>query len=69
MKIEFRPEFKALIKLQALWPKLRGLSFAFKFKPESEGDSKRKVVSILSIVILAVVLTIVLIKILSSARR
>jgi hypothetical protein len=68
MKFEFRPEFKFLIKLEALRPKLRGLLLGFKFDPENGGESKRKIISILSVIILAVLIAVALIKVLSAAE-
>lgn len=67
MKIEFRPEFKFLIKLEALRPKLRGLLRGLKLDPENLKESRRKILAILSALVLAVLAAIVLIKILFAA--
>jgi len=68
MKIEFRPDFKIHPIFKAAWPKLRELFVGLKFKPENNGRTKRKIISILSAVFLAVILAIVLIKVLSGGK-
>jgi hypothetical protein len=68
MKLEFRPVFKFDFKLEAVWPKFKALFAGFKFELANGGKAKRKIVSILSAIILAILIALVLIKVLSAAE-
>jgi hypothetical protein len=64
MKFEFRPDFKARFAPKALRPKFMALFVRLKFNPENSRRMMKKVLPVLSLLLMAVVIAIIAARIL-----
>jgi len=66
MKIEFHPDFHIKPNFKIIWPRFKELFGGFKFTPENYHHLKRKVLTILSLVLVLIIVVLLVIKFVSN---